>query len=272
MSNPKSVMRNVLIALSMVLVAAASLSNAARAGTLPDISGRWYADGDFSRRCEINQSGTSVRLRNEQGKTATGSFINPSTLTTDWGYFGARNITGTISSDLRRITWSNGTYWTRPLAPAPPAPPPAPNPYRALRFTTATLAPGRGPIAVYGGWGAVRRDGKEVVVCISFKNQRQVAATRIRFEFPLANREGETVDTLQLDRRGTFSADVDINGWSDLASWQSGMGHRGYTENCVIQRSGIAALSLMNAHLVTYKIRSVEFADGSVWPARDMQP
>jgi hypothetical protein len=255
----------------MVLAGAASLSSAVRAGTLPDITGTWYANGASSKRCEISQSGTSVRLRNEQGKTATGFFTNPSTLTSDWGYFGARNITGAISPNLRRISWSNGTFWTRPFAPAP-VPPPTPNPYRDLRFTTATLAPERGPIAVYGGWGAVKRDGKEVVVCISFKNERQVAATRIRFEFPLANREGETLDTLQLDRRGTFSTNVNIDGWSGLEAWRSGVGHRGYADNCVIQRSGIAALSLMNAHFASYRIRRVEFADGSIWPAPGTQP
>lgn len=253
-----------VLAFVAVLASVTFLSNAVRAGTLPDITGTWYANGDTSKRCRISQSGTSVTLRNEQGRTASGRFTDPSTLDTDWNYFGGNHITGAISSDLRRISWSNGTYWTRESAPQPT---PTPNPYRELRFVTANLAPAHGPIAVFDGWGAVRRDGRAVVVCVSFKNVQQVAVTRVLFDFPLESREGETVETLHLDRRGTFSSNIDIRGWGGLEAWQGGVGHRGYADNCVTQSSGIAALSLVHAHFASYRIARVEFADGSVWPS-----
>ena len=259
-----TVRKTLFLAAIAVSASLGLLPGAVRAGTLPNITGTWYANGDTSKRCEISQSGTSVTLRNEQGRTANGRFTDPGTIDTDWGYFGGSHITGAISPDLRRITWSNGTYWTRESAPQPT---PTPNPYRELRFVTANLAPARGPIAVFGGWAAVKRDGKAAVVCVSFKNVQQVAATRVVIDFPLESRSGETVETLHLDRRGTFSPDVDIRGWGGLASWQSGLGHRGYADNCATQSSGIAALSLMHAHLASYRIERVEFADGSVWPS-----
>jgi hypothetical protein len=253
------------IALLGFLTTLVQVPEGVRAGTLPDITGTWYASGDTSKRCEISQSGTSVKLRNEQGRTATGTFSDPSTLTTDWGYFGGHSIRGSISPNLRRIDWSNGTYWSRESSPQPTA---TPNPYRTLRFAAESLAPPGGPIVVLDGWGAAKRDGKSVVVCVSFKNTRSVAATRIVFDFPLTNRNGDTVETLHLDRRGTFSSGIDIRGWSNLEAWQSAVGHRGFADNCVIRQAGIAALSLLNAHFIGYRVEHVEFADGSVWPER----
>jgi len=235
------------------------------AGTLPDISGTWYANGDSSKRCRISQSGTSVTLTNEQGRTASGRFANPGTIESDWGYFGGRAIRGTISNDLRRIDWSNGTYWTRESSPQPT---PTPNPYRALQFATAGLAPAREPVVLLDGWGAVKRDGKAVVVCVSFKNEHPVAATHVVVDFPLTSRSGEMLETLRLDRRGTFSSGIDIRGWPSLGEWQAGVGHRGYGDNCVTQDARIAAMSLLSAHFVGYRLERVEFADGTAWPER----
>jgi hypothetical protein len=89
------------------------------AGTLPDISGTWYANGNPAAPCHISQSGTSVSLTNEQGRTASGSFVDPSTLSTDWGLLNGGQITGTVSNDLRTIRWGNGTYWSRRQNTAP---------------------------------------------------------------------------------------------------------------------------------------------------------
>ncbi len=66
--------RIVVICLSLA-TAFGSWTNV-RAGTLPDISGTWYANGNPAARCTISQSGDSVSLTNEQGATATGSFVN----------------------------------------------------------------------------------------------------------------------------------------------------------------------------------------------------
>ncbi len=151
--------RIVVICLSLA-TAFASLTNV-RAGTLPDISGTWYANGNPAARCTINQSGDSVSLTNEQGATATGSFVNAGTIATNWSYFGGRNITGTISTDLRKITWSNGTYWSRPLAPiATPTPVPTPVPQPPSAVNSQVVCKGAAP----SGW-AVTNDAWNPTRC-----------------------------------------------------------------------------------------------------------
>ena len=253
------------IAIVLVIAWLLALSAPLSAGTLPNISGTWYANGNTSKRCSISQSGTSVTLTNEQGRTASGHFVNPGEIDTNWGYFGGSNIRGTISNDLRRIDWSNGTYWTRESAPKPA---PTPNPYRSLQFATSGLTPTRAPIVVLDGWGAVKRDGKAAIVCISFKNENPVAATHVVIEFPLTTKDGETLETLRLDRRGEFSTNVEIHGWPSLADWQGGIGHRGYSDNCAGQQARLAAMSLLSAHFAGYRVERVEFADGTIWPER----
>ena len=95
------------------------LATAAHAGTLPNISGTWYVNGDHSKRAHITQSGTSITLRNERGQTATGSFLDPSHITTIWSpsiytpMAPRTQIEGRITRSLNTIHWSNGTRWTR---------------------------------------------------------------------------------------------------------------------------------------------------------------
>jgi len=151
--------------------------------------------------------------------------------------------------------------------PSPsPSPRPTPNPYRQIEFASPTLGgQTQGHIAVTGGWAAIKRNGKAAVVCVSFKNEASVAATRVIFEFAISGRSGDNLADLQLDRRGTFSSGVDINGWASLADWQSGVGHRGYGDNCQTVSSGVAALPLLSGRYVTYHVRAVEYADGHTW-------
>lgn len=100
-------MKRVVAAISALACSALVLGPpiAARAGTLPNISGTWYMGGDHSKRCRIIQSGNSVTLTNERGQHATGSFVNPSQITTSW------HVDGRISGDT--ILWNNSTFWTR---------------------------------------------------------------------------------------------------------------------------------------------------------------
>lgn len=93
---------------------------AAYAGTLPDIEGTWYAQGNAAKRCHITQSGLNVSFTNEIGDRAHGQFTDPSTLSASWpdwhnsmGAGPRSTYVGHISSDLNTIRWSNGTYWTR---------------------------------------------------------------------------------------------------------------------------------------------------------------
>ncbi len=94
-------------------------SATANAATLPNISGTWYSGGDHSKRCEIRQSGNSITLTNERGQAATGSFVDPSRITTSWPMSAYTSmgpqtqIEGRISPSLDTILWSNSTYWTR---------------------------------------------------------------------------------------------------------------------------------------------------------------
>jgi hypothetical protein len=242
-----------------------SFATFARAGTLPDISGTWYSGGDHFKRCRIEQSGTSLSLRNEDGQTASGDFVNPSEIATRWRVLGGSTyITGRISGDLQTIRWSNGTFWTR--AGGMPEPTATPNPYREIQLVSPTLENrSQGKIALLGGWAAVKRDGRGAVVCVSFKNEAAETATRVVFQFALRNRAGMTIDELQLDRQGTFSPGTDINGWDSLSQWQGGVGHRGYGDNCKVIGSGVAAQSLISAHSVTYTVTRVEYADGRSW-------
>jgi hypothetical protein len=113
------------IAILAIAAAVVAISPAAHAGTLPDITGTWYAQGDHSKRCHIEQTGTSVTLRNEIGQRASGTFTDPSTLSTEWPMstisdMGPKQrITGHISNDLTEIRWSNNTFWTRPGSSVP---------------------------------------------------------------------------------------------------------------------------------------------------------
>ncbi len=151
--------------------------------------------------------------------------------------------------------------------PSPsPSPSPTPNPYRSLDFAAAALGATSGPIAVLGGFAAVKRDGKGAIVCVSFKNTRATTARRVVFDFTLEGARGRELATLQLDRRGEFTSGIDIHGWSDLKAWQDGVGHRGYGDNCTTLQQGVAAAPLLHAASVVFAVTRVEFTNGTDWP------
>lgn len=147
-----------------------------------------------------------------------------------------------------------------------PSPSPTPNPYRSLDFAAAALGATSGPIAVLGGFAAVKRDGKGAIVCVSFKNTGATAARRVVFDFALEGARGRELATLHLDRRGEFTSGIDIHGWSDLKAWQDGVGHRGYGDNCTTLQQGVAAAPLLHAAGVVFTVARIEFAGGTDWP------
>jgi hypothetical protein len=69
------------------------------------ISGRWYRDG---KPTSVNVSpGGSVTITDENGQTTSGHMLGT-------GEFVMSSlIRGSVSPDGRRISWSNGTTWTR---------------------------------------------------------------------------------------------------------------------------------------------------------------
>lgn len=74
------------------------------------LAGTWYAGGDRSRVCDIQEHFGDLRFRNESGATANGTFDGGKHFTAVWS---GQRIEGSISRDGRRIDWSNGTFWTR---------------------------------------------------------------------------------------------------------------------------------------------------------------
>lgn len=271
-----------IVAICASLAIAFTLWAGVRAGTLPNISGRWYANGNSSHHCHISQSGSSVSLTNERGATATGSFVNPSSLATNWGPFGGGNISGQISSDLRTITWSNGTYWTRAAASSSGfssssssvssgyvavKATPTPKPYRYLQWASP---PGpSAPIEYIGAWTAVEPDASAAWTCLSFKNTSSVAATRILFGLSLLNYNHEAIDRGHLDRKGTFSPGIEIHGYHSVSEWSERVGPRGYRDNCQPWNPNAeprALESYSQARYYSISVKRIDYADGTTWP------
>jgi hypothetical protein len=69
-----------------------------------DLNGRWYHDG---KPTSISVSGFNVRITNEQGQSSDGHLTGKDLVMPMLG------IRGSVSDGGRRISWSNGTTWTR---------------------------------------------------------------------------------------------------------------------------------------------------------------
>jgi hypothetical protein len=74
-------------------------------GPAPDqgISGRWYHDG---KPTSVSVTGRAVTITNEAGQSSSGSLAG-----NEIAIFGGPS--GRISDGGRRISWSNGTTWSR---------------------------------------------------------------------------------------------------------------------------------------------------------------
>jgi hypothetical protein len=231
------------------------------AGTLPDISGIWYANGSHVARCSISQSGTSVTLRNQEGRSASGS-LSGNTLDTDWGAFGGGHITGTISSDLRRIKWSNGSVWLRESpnetsthfssavasATTKPTPEPTPTPER-LRIQSYVVSNYKAiPIHVSKVWlgNASASQGRRYEQCVWFRNVSTKVATSVEFSFVVERHSGTVEADFGGTDRGTFTPPVNI----DDHCWH---GHL-WSDRVV---------RLMSREVVT--VKRVTFADETSW-------
>lgn len=150
------------------------------------------------------------------------------------------------------------------------------NPWRQLKLASETLQPPpSGDIQVLRGFAAVRKDGTAGQACVTFKNVGTKPASRIVFEFPLMNAEGREDGILTLDRRGTFSSNVDIVGESSpFSPGGTIMGNRSYQDNCTTLTTAFAAVPLLSAEFAAYRIIRVEYADGTSWvpPAPSKSP
>lgn len=245
------------VAAAIVLILCAS--SPITAGTVPNISGVWYANGSPAARCSISQSGASVTLRNQQGRTASGSVSGSSTLETDWGASGGGHITGTISSDLRRINWNNGGFWVRESENFTPR-------YVSVSSASATTAPATPeperlriqsyivknynavPIHVYKAYlgNANASHGRRYEQCVWFRNVSTKVATSVEFSFVVESHSGMVEADFGGSDQGTFTPPVNIDDhcwfghlWSDRA------------------------VRLMSREVVT--VKRVTFADQTSW-------
>lgn len=250
--------------LSLATIAASALlvlgmSRAIVAGTLPDISGTWYAQGDLSKRCHISQSGRSVTLVNEQSSRATGTFTDSSTLSANWSF---SPIVGNISGDLRTIRWSNGTYWVRasgggsyasgnysstPQYVATPKPTPTPLRMDVRVFVNTNNT---SPIHIYSVllyylfYEEDHRGAAKWKQCIWFRNVSTKVATDVRFYGSVLDHKGAVEEELSFHDPGTFTPPVKI----DEHCWQNTL----WTQ--------VKRLTREDLH-----VSAVTFDDGTVW-------
>jgi hypothetical protein len=86
----------------------------ARDFPVPDISGRWYGDGDPNVPCQIIQwrLDGNAEFINQYGSRAWGTIRGNRVWIPDWtDGSGSRGLWGRIRGD--RIIWPNGSYWSR---------------------------------------------------------------------------------------------------------------------------------------------------------------
>jgi hypothetical protein len=187
--------------------------------------------------------------------------------------------TGTLSSDASKITWSDGNVWTRTTPGADKcgifagssarAATPSQPAYRYLSFVTIPLRHPSAPLAYWDVWTAMSNGGNVGYTCFSFKNNSRVTATRVLFALSLMTQDGQTVDTGHLDRKGTFSPNVEIHGWHSMAEWSGGQGPHGYKDNCIKWTPDDQTQASAYPHVRSYNLHAerIEYADGTTWPS-----
>jgi len=79
------------------------------AGVLPSfgLGGPWFHDGK-STSIEVTNDGRNFAIINEWGKRSNGFINGKGELKVPW-----LNLTGYLKDNGQRISWSNGTEWTR---------------------------------------------------------------------------------------------------------------------------------------------------------------
>lgn len=78
-------------------------------GNAAPFVGAWCAQGDSTKLASITSNGAFLNLTNENGDSSIGNLQGPNRIVAPGWQF----VTGTLSSDGRRISWSNGTFWAR---------------------------------------------------------------------------------------------------------------------------------------------------------------
>jgi hypothetical protein len=115
--------RSIPIALFVLLFAVSALTAqdyrrrdyfGPRDNPVPNISGRWYGDGDPNVPCEVIQwrLDGNAEFINQYGSRAWGRIRGDHVWIPDWtDGSGSQGLQGRIRGD--RIIWPNGSYWSR---------------------------------------------------------------------------------------------------------------------------------------------------------------
>ena len=106
----------VLCVATVAVVLVGSRTVAASAPQMPGqppsrFLGAWCAQGDPAKQCSVSMNGLFLTFTNESGSTSSAHYIgvDQNVVSADqWGF-----VKGTLSSDGKRIDWSNGTFWAR---------------------------------------------------------------------------------------------------------------------------------------------------------------
>lgn len=78
-------------------------------GNASGFVGAWCAQGDQTKHASISSNGVFMNLTNENGDSSIGNLQGSNQISAPGWQF----VTGTLTSDGKRINWSNGTFWAR---------------------------------------------------------------------------------------------------------------------------------------------------------------
>jgi hypothetical protein len=102
---------SVLFVIAIISSVALSLSGLAQAanGQGSGFVGAWCPQGDPAKHASISYNGAFFNLTNENGDSSIGNLQGSNRISAPGWQF----VVGTLSSNGRRIDWTNGTFWAR---------------------------------------------------------------------------------------------------------------------------------------------------------------
>lgn len=96
-----------MLAASTLVFVSTAVARPPSGGSAADLDGRWYHDGKPTRIL-VAPDGRSITIVNEFGKSDDGYATGPRNLVIP-----SLGISGQVNTKGRRISWTNGTEWTR---------------------------------------------------------------------------------------------------------------------------------------------------------------
>ncbi len=195
-----------------------------------------------------------------------------------------------LTYQVSLVEYSDGTMWanTTPqrafTAPAsvPTLPPMLPGSVPGTvvvhtggsvdaNFTTLPVAasgPDGSNIEFLSGYGSLDERGASIDICVNFRNTAPVAATVINVTYTIVGADGSNYGVIPFVRKGSFGTGVVIEGFKFPEQYLQyhSMNHNLY-DNCAMHYTREAPFYNPAWHHVTYRVTSVEYADGTRWIA-----